>query len=465
MKLINSVLDKLFIVFGCIILIFILFVLVNHKSYLVNDKGIALYLALPISCVVGIFTAFFLPSGWRKAIFLSGICLIAALYAFETWLWFDETRDRLPSNADRRTNTEVVAELRQTGVAAQGYFSSQMISRIAPEGLDTASGRPVLPLGGVSNVLTVYCNDTGTWRTYQSGKYGFPNPRDAWKWENVEIIAVGDSFTAGACASEGREFVGLIRDAFPRTINLGTGGNGPLAELASLREYAASRQPKLVLWFYYENDLQKDLFREKKNSILMRYLEPNFSQNLADRQEEIDVALINLAKLPRDESTVKKAAAPPETSRSIFDFIRFSEYGSFFSRVPGLTLPRTRIHFGLVGGGGEWPDPETELFKRIMTTAKREVESWNGELVVVILPSWERVIRGLETKDRHLNEARTVFADLNLSIVDMVPVMSEHPDPHSLWPNRGLGHYGEAGHRLVAETVLQWLARANPKLK
>ncbi len=460
-----NILDRIYITLLLLIIVFIIFVLLNYESYLTNTKGVLLYIALPSSCVIGIFTAFFLPLSWRRAFFLSGFCVIAALYAFETWLWFDETRDRLPSDADRRTNMEVVAELKQTGVAVHRTFSSQMISRAAPEGLPTASGRPVLPLSGVSNVLTVHCNDSGTWRIYQSGTHGFPNPRDAWTWENVDIAAVGDSFAAGACASEGREFVGLIRDAFPHTINLGTGGNGPLAELASIREYAASRHPKLVLWFYYENDLQKDLFREKENSIFMRYLEPNFSQNLADRQVEIDAALLNFDKAPGDGSTVTKVAAPQETSRNIFDFLRFGEYGSFFSSVPGLTLQRTRIHFGLVGGGGEWPSPETELFRRIMTTAKREVESWNGQLVVVILPSWERVIRGLKTKDRHLNAARTVFADLDLSVVNLVPVMTAHPDPHTLWPNRGLGHYGDAGHQLVAETVLQWLARAKQNSK
>ena len=70
-------------------------------------------------------------------------------------------------------------------------------------------------------------------------------------------MAVGDSFTHGACVPSEDNFVGVIRADHPATANLGMDSNGPLLMLASLKEYALRFRPKTVLWFYFEgNDLR-----------------------------------------------------------------------------------------------------------------------------------------------------------------------------------------------------------------
>jgi hypothetical protein len=62
--------------------------------------------------------------------------------------------------------------------------------------------------------------------------------------------------------------------------------------LATLKEYAESLRPKVVLWFYFEGNDLKDLSNERRSPLLSRYLEPNeFSQRLSSRQDEIDRAL------------------------------------------------------------------------------------------------------------------------------------------------------------------------------
>ena len=80
-------------------------------------------------------------------------------------------------------------------------------------------------------------------------------PRGLYQPETLDIAVIGDSFAQGACVPSARNAVALIRKSYPNILNLGSGGNGPLLELASLKEFAAPLKPRIVLWFYFENDL------------------------------------------------------------------------------------------------------------------------------------------------------------------------------------------------------------------
>src|SRR5262249_23245494 len=121
----------------------------------------------------------------------------------------------------------------------------------------TIDGVPLLPLGGVSNVTTILCNENGQYTIYEADEHGFNNPRGLWSRGGIDVAALGDSFTIGGCVPHDKGFVDLIRHEHPLTINLGMDNNGPLLEFAGLREYLPSLKPKVILWFYYEgNDLQ-----------------------------------------------------------------------------------------------------------------------------------------------------------------------------------------------------------------
>ena len=84
------------------------------------------------------------------------------------------------------------------------------------------------------------------------------------------------------------------------------GGNGPLIEYATLREYLNTNVKK-VLWIYYEGNDLSDLNLEKKNNILINYLKDlNFTQNLKFRQNKIDNLLLNLIKKSEKEEKEKE---------------------------------------------------------------------------------------------------------------------------------------------------------------
>ena len=83
---------------------------------------------------------------------------------------------------------------------------------------------------------------------------------------------LGDSFTQGSCVQPGDDFASQIRLLSKQNVlSLGMAGNGPLLELASLVEYGLKKEPKIVLWIYFERNDLDDLKYEKSNSILKKY--------------------------------------------------------------------------------------------------------------------------------------------------------------------------------------------------
>ena len=59
----------------------------------------------------------------------------------------------------------------------------------------SVGGVELQPLGGIARVLTVHCNESGSWVTFQSDEHGFRNPLGLWQSGTLDIAAVGDSFT------------------------------------------------------------------------------------------------------------------------------------------------------------------------------------------------------------------------------------------------------------------------------
>ena len=110
----------------------------------------------------------------------------------------------------------------------------------------TINGTEVLPLSGISHSVTVSCNESGKYLIYESDRYGFHNPREIWKTGYFDIAAVGDSYTQGYCVPSDKNFVNLIRQHHAATLNLGMAGNGPLIELATIKEYVRFVKPRIV---------------------------------------------------------------------------------------------------------------------------------------------------------------------------------------------------------------------------
>jgi hypothetical protein len=361
---------------------------------------------------------------------------------------------------DPRNRLEVITDLRAKGIdAVPGVLPRYQLmfqkggkraDGVGPQG--EAPTPPILALAGISNKLTVLCNESGRHLTYESDEHGFRNPRGAWQSGKVDIVALGDSFTQGFCVGPGQYFVDVIRQRHPSTLNLGMAADGPLFMLSTLKEYAPPFRPKIVLWFYFEGNDLLDLQDERQSAVLMRYLEDGFTQGLRDRQAEVDRALVDFVEREKAWEQGNRLASLRNRRGMVGQLVDFAK------------LPVLRTRIGLLGSTNYEQSAtmakakDLTMFRRILSQAKATTASWGGTLYFVYLPNWGRFVSqrswGHFVDGLHDN-VLNVAQELEIPIIDVLPVFEARPEPMALFPFRAPGHYTEDGHRLVAEEVLK----------
>lgn len=399
------------------------------------------YVALPAGLGALLLAALLLQPAHRAAFAVSSCAALAAIVIADIYL---AIRDQEPvrtarTGGDQRSVRDVVRDLRGEGRQAYPVLSGRTLLSAAPDGVlhsrIAIDGRETLPLGGISDVLTVYCNEGGTYLIYPSDEHGFHNPTGLWSQPQLDVAAVGDSFTHGACVPSDRNMVAEIRGRFPSTLNLGMAGNGPLSELAAIKEYLPQRRPRVVLWFYYEgNDVSKDLFIEREAALLVAYLDRNFAQGLEPRQHAIDDALTTEVEKAYDNTPAKSppASAPDVKLRDV------------------LLLRHLRDALGMAVGNADIP-----LFRHVMAEADRTVSSWGGRLYFIYLPGQARYL-GLGGRIAQSGLRTRVLAtvrDLGIPVIDIHETFSDSPAPSQLFQ----GHFTPEGHHLAAEAILSRL--------
>lgn len=445
--------------------------------------------AIPGGIIVLLAAVLALPPMFKINIALSLVSLGLMLYALEAYLMIfgnplDYRTERYVTirnsggSFDTRLPLDVTMDLRRAGEDAYLYVPPSLFT-LEPQ---YSNGEPIFVMGGISDVTTVHCNEGGEYLVYESDRYGFHNPSDIWEQPAIDILALGDSFTQGACVPSDKNFVGRIREAYPNTLSLGASGNGPLSTLGTLREYGAAKQPKTVIWFYFEGNDMGDLMGERSNDVLTSYLDPDFIQDLAQRQEEIN-------ELRKEPLEIEMAGALEARSK-----VRWASWRLFeVRRLINLTrepfrylpepeqpanAPQTAVQPEATTTDAEelapWVEPTPseealaphiqeaiDLLPEIWGQAQEIIATWDGELIIVYLPHYPRIDPSHEMHGDNFYRHHVLakIAEEELPLVDMVPIFVNHPDPMSLYPYGLFGHFSEAGYELVADEVLVFLER------
>ena len=444
----------------------------TRERYFTEALGPVIYLIIPgaLACL------FFVSLRWNPAykvnLSLSSLSLIFSLFVAEVWLlWISGAQPEIGTRReallklaqesgmqlDTRTPLDFIRDLKSDGIDAVPAVAPLNVLKQQDDGslksAVTVSGVEFLPLGGIANTVTVLCNETGQYVTYHSDEHGFHNPKGLWELANIDVAAVGDSYTSGYCVPSDKNAVALIRKHYPATVNLGMGGNGSLVQLALITEYLPSLKPKFVLWFHFEGNDLEDLKRESKSSLLTSYLEKDYSQGLLNRQREIDLALRKyvVSELAREESKSQRSQ---------------SDYGvsEHLSRISGvLTFSHLRERLGLVHGMHSADKANMELFSQILRQAKASIARWDGQLLFVYLPAWERYSQRPMT-DENRRAVRAITKTLDIPMLDAHATFGATADPLASFPFRlGRAHYSEAGYRLVAESIIGALSDEESK--
>jgi hypothetical protein len=366
---------------------------------------------------------------------------------------------------DPRNPDEIIAALNKSGVGAIPFVSPSNNLFVERDGyrksVISIGGTEVIPLSGISNKVTLLCNENGQWVSYKSDGYGFNNPDTAiWKSPDVDIVALGDSFPQGYCVPAEKSFMGRIRQRFPLTLNLGIAGDGPLMELATMREYLGDIKPKIVLWFYCEDNDLVELQGERRTALLPRYLEGNFTQNLVARQNDIDDAMTK--DIPRQKAIVRANQIRRQQEPTVTDFLNTT------TDVMKLTALRNRLNMphGITPEElavlTDMEGPNLDFLAQVLAQAKSRVNASNGKIIFVYLPSWARYAKVYRPEIEHRAQVISIVNSLRIPIIDIGQVFDHYADPLSLFPFREFGHYNEMGHRLVAEELLKNISFAEP---
>ena len=341
---------------------------------------------------------------------------------------------------DTRNPFEIIEGMKKRGVYA--FPNVTPYSLLSSDGLDSTQGR-IFPLGTISNSLTVISNESGYFPIVHMDEHGFNNPKGLYVENEVDIALVGDSFIEGGSLETSQTIAGVFRGFGLKALNLGKDGNSPLSELAIIKEFAEPLKPKVVLWFYYINDLDRtqnggdNLALEMTSPFLRKYLDNKFSQDLIYKQELVDKTLKNMFLLKEELKTAGEELNP---SFNISSLIKLRDLRDKYF------LPRSKSSYM----------EDISNFELIVTKANHLVSSWGGKLYIVYLPPHSKYFYNVQDLSKEIllssnNLIKIPFIDLHES------VFNDEPDPLSLFPFREFGHYTPEGYYKITNALFKRL--------
>jgi len=298
----------------------------------------------------------------------------------------------------------------------------------------------IFPLSGISNTKTVYCNENGYYSIYQSDRYGFNNPDNEWNKEKIKFFLIGDSFTHGACVNRPKDIASNLRLlSNDSVLNLGYGGNGPLIEYATLKEYLLPNV-EMVFWIYLEGNDLYNLNNELKNKILNEYLNDlSFTQNLKFKQNKIDEIVNTIVKkeVLNDSFQLNK---DNQLKYKIIKFIRLNNVKKFVEK----RIVKNKVN--------KFEDKIFKEFKNILKLSKEFTIKNNSKLYFVYLPEYYRYKTNYD--DTNYNNIKDIINELEIPFIDIhKEIFTKEQNPLQLFPFKLIGHYNEKGYKKIAETI------------
>lgn len=392
-----------------------------------------------ISLILILFSIliFFLSNKIKEYLILSYISLITSLYTFEAFTSFEFiSKEKIYEKEtgkkfDKRSKFEIYKDLKK--------INNKIAVNVAP--IDHINKKySIQPLSGIANAETIYKNENGYYKIYNSDRYGFNNPDKYWDMQNIEYVMTGGSFAHGCCVNAPNDIASVLRSLSGKPVlNLGYGGNGPLIQYVTLREYLKPNIKK-VLWIYFEGSDLRYLKIESKSKILNNYLiDVDFTQNIKLKQTEINKILRKIIK-----KREKNAALEDEKLRKnafkekIIRFIKL-----FYLRQS--VFPKQKQ-----------PEPPMEDFKLIMNKTKELVDKNNSVLYFVYLPEYSRYT-DRKYDNKYYHEIKNIITNLDINFIDIDrEVFQKQKEPIKLFPFERVGHYNEKGYKNVGEVIYKF---------
>lgn len=349
---------------------------------------------------------------------------------------------------DRRSKIQVVDDLRAQGMevypSAYTHHFLESLSELQKKDDPTT----LVPLGMISYVQYVLCNELGQWSRFPYDRYGFHNQDNVYTKEGEEVrrvLLIGDSMVEGQCVQEGEDIASRLRQKGFLAISLGMGGSGPVRDLAVFKEYGVKLQPKVILWFFTETNDIRDLSAELEDSFLKKYLNPNFTQNLIDRQDIVDEKWKSFIERKIREKKLELVQFPESLFAKIYKTVQ--PYFSFYQI-------RERLHMTQ-----SWQRDHKILsqFQLILAEVKRLSDQIHAKILFIYLPSRNSLSHGKSSLQPYI---RKITETVQIPMIDLLSLLAKQPDSMSVFPYPDtLHHYNAKGYQKIAEEIGLYLVK------
>ena len=421
-----------------LIISLILTTYIFYKSViLLSNSDLSYYKKYYFICILFLLVtllSFFASDTFNKYSLLVFISILISLYLFEGYLGLSNKINLHFKKSIFKKKTGKEFDIR----SHIKYYTDQLLQNpnivlpIGPSAYLSDKGS-YIPLSGISNSKTIFCNEQGEYVAYKSDRFGFNNNDDLWNENIIDYVLIGDSFVHGQCVKKENNIASnLSKLSNSKVINLGYGGNGPLIEFAVLKEFLNFRiRPKNILFFYYEGNDLLDLTNEMKNKILYSYLvNQNYYQGIF-RNQMLTNKLANQKikkKLNLDTYKIKK------------NFLSLKNYLKL-SKSRSILLPRKK-------------NTLDNNFKKILIKIKLLADRNGSNLFFIYLPEFARYKFNYSNKS--YKEIKTVLNDLNIPLIDVhKDLFLKVSDPLAFFPFSLNGHYNSEGYKEISKLLYE----------
>jgi hypothetical protein len=376
-------------------------------------------------------------------VYITLITLVVCLYLIETYLtFFTIYRGSLEIHPKKiqiyKEKTGLDYDTRQKFEIYDDLKKKDTKIEVAMGPMDHPKG-DIYTLSGISNVQTILCNENGSYAIYQSDRYGFRNNDKEWDAKEIEYLIIGDSFSISECVDTNQTLSSVLGNISNKSsITLGFGGNGPLTEYATLKEYI---QPniKKIIWIYTEGNDQANLDRELNSKILKKYLiDKSFKQNLKSKILLID----NLLK--EKVLTVREKLEYKFERSFVYKLVKFIKFFNTRDKlkylIKGINVEKRKIN------------PE---FKKILRSAKNISNTNGSELYFVYVPSTSVIWNSCSKRNTHFFDVKKIIKNnLDIKFISLCDeLFNKENDPLRFFPFRMDGHFNPLGYEEIAKVI------------
>ena len=358
--------------------------------------------------------------------------------------------------------------------------------------------KPLWPLSGISNKLSILCNEMGDFTIFKTDRYGFRNPNNAWNDDELDILLLGDSYGQGFCVKDEETIASRLRNKHNlKILNFSSGGNGQLEQLATLMEFGKLRQFKHIIILYYEgNDLDnlEDTFKLSEDGsyqqslwALNYFTDPTYNQDLPNRVKESDElsrARIQLQYLRYAKMRKKQLINEKDEIIRITKLQNKPIKEEKFNRI--LKLKNTqdlikktldnkheievKIQTMLSNDPFEeteiveekelydkkdlYNDRTYEIFEKLITKINLLTKEKNAKLHFIYLPELARYSQNRITRNLSRIKIRKIIMRNKIDFIDLDKEMFRKiKNPEEYFPFKRMGHYNPQAYEKIADIL------------